>query len=94
MQLFAPTLVACCVLGSMSAVRAAPDTRPAQDIEAVAPQLHAYTQNLLFGDVWKRPELSSRDRSLITMSALVAGGHTAQMPGHFKARSTTVSNPS
>jgi 4-carboxymuconolactone decarboxylase len=67
----------------MSAVRAAPDTRPAQDIEAVAPQLQAYTQNLLFEDVWRRPELSPRDRSLITMSALVAGGHTAQMPGHL-----------
>lgn len=47
MQLFAPTLLACCLLGSMSAVRAAPDTRPAQDIETVAPQLQAsHTCNL------------------------------------------------
>ena len=53
------------------------------DIEAVAPQLHAYTQGLLFADVWKRPELPPRDRSVITMAALVAGGHTAQMTGHF-----------
>lgn len=53
------------------------------DIQAVAPQLFDYTQNLLFGEIWKRPELVRRDRSMITMAALVSGGHTAQMTGHF-----------
>jgi len=76
-------LVACSGLSGSLAAHAAPSLRPAQDIEDVAPQLQGYTEKLLFGDVWKRPELSPRDRSLITMSALVAGGHTAQMPGHF-----------
>jgi 4-carboxymuconolactone decarboxylase len=38
----------------------------------VAPKLAELTDNVLFGDVWARPELSPRDRSLITVSALIA----------------------
>ncbi len=38
----------------------------------VAPALEAYTQERLYGDVWKRPGLTSRDRSLITIAALIA----------------------
>lgn len=38
----------------------------------IAPALAAYTDNVLFGDVWKRPGLSQRDRSLITVASLVA----------------------
>jgi 4-carboxymuconolactone decarboxylase len=43
-----------------------------QTLRATAPALAAYTDNVLFGDVWKRPGLSKRDRSLITVAALVA----------------------
>ncbi|QJP13125.1 cupin domain-containing protein [Starkeya sp. ORNL1] len=49
----------------------------------VAPALGAYTDEVLFGDVWKRTELAPRDRSMVTIAALIAGGHTAQMTGHF-----------
>jgi 4-carboxymuconolactone decarboxylase len=49
----------------------------------VAPALGAYTDEVLFGDVWKRTELAPRDRSMVTIAALIAGGHTGQMPGHF-----------
>jgi len=52
-------------------------------VHAVAPALAAYTDDVLFGEVWERSELSKRDRSLVTVSALVAGGHTEQMQGHF-----------
>lgn len=38
----------------------------------VAPALDDITQNVLFGDVWERPGLSKRDRSLITVATLVA----------------------
>jgi 4-carboxymuconolactone decarboxylase len=38
---------------------------------------------VLFGDVWARPELSSRDRSLIIVAALIAGGNTDQLRGHL-----------
>ncbi|HET9649164.1 MAG TPA: carboxymuconolactone decarboxylase family protein, partial [Microlunatus sp.] len=41
----------------------------------VAPKLAALTDDVLFDDVWNRPELSPRDRSLITVAALTAGGN-------------------
>ena len=37
-----------------------------------------------FGDIWVRPELSPRDRSLITVAALIAGGNTEQLGGHLQ----------
>ena len=48
-----------------------------------APKLADLTENVLFGDVWERPQLSKRDRSLITCAALVATGKTEQMDFHF-----------
>jgi 4-carboxymuconolactone decarboxylase len=64
--------------------KARPDPKPSPDVLEVTPQLYQYTTELLFGEVWKRKELSPRDRSLITLSALVSGGQTAQMTGHVK----------
>jgi 4-carboxymuconolactone decarboxylase len=49
-----------------------------------APALAAYTDKVLFGDLWRRPELSARDRSLITVAALVAGYRTNELPFHLK----------
>lgn len=49
----------------------------------IAPKLAEITEDVLFGDVWERPQLSKRDRSLITCAALVAGGKTEQMNFHF-----------
>ena len=48
-----------------------------------APKLAELTDEVLFGDVWARPELSPRDRSLVTVAALVAGGNTEQLAGHL-----------
>ena len=45
-----------------------------EDVRSVAPALEAYTQERLYGDVWKRPDLAARDRSLITIAALIARG--------------------
>jgi 4-carboxymuconolactone decarboxylase len=42
-----------------------------------------YTAELLFRELWLRPGLASRDRSLVTVSALVAGGQVAQIPYHL-----------
>jgi 4-carboxymuconolactone decarboxylase len=39
---------------------------------------------LLFGDIWARSVLSPRDRSLITVAALITGGNTEQLPGHLE----------
>lgn len=48
-----------------------------------APKLVELTDDVLFSDIWERPELSKRDRSLITCAALVATGKTEQMDFHF-----------
>jgi 4-carboxymuconolactone decarboxylase len=41
------------------------------------------TDDVLFGDVWRRPELAPRDRSLITVAALITGGNTEQLRAHL-----------
>jgi 4-carboxymuconolactone decarboxylase len=48
-----------------------------------APKLAELTDDVLFADVWNRPELSARDRSLITVAVLAAGGHTGQLGFHL-----------
>src|SRR5580693_4732374 len=50
----------------------------------VAPKLVDLTEKVLFGDVWERPGLSKRDRSLITVAALVALNRTEQLRGHLE----------
>lgn len=49
----------------------------------IAPQLAVYSDEVLNGDLWERPQLSKRDRSLITCAALVCLGRTEQMSAHF-----------
>ena len=49
-----------------------------------APKLAELTDDVLFADVWNRPELSARDRSLITIAVLAAGGHTGQLGFHLR----------
>jgi 4-carboxymuconolactone decarboxylase len=49
----------------------------------IAPALDEYTAKVLFGDVWKRPGLSPRDRSLVTVAALVALYRTNELPFHL-----------
>ena len=53
-------------------------------VRGVAPALVNYTEKLLFGDVWERPGLSKRDRSLITIAALVALYRRDQIPAHIE----------
>jgi 4-carboxymuconolactone decarboxylase len=50
----------------------------------IAPALGDYTDDVLFGDVWKRPQLSPRDRSLVTVTCLVANYRINEMPFHIK----------
>lgn len=49
----------------------------------VSPKLADLTADVLFGDVWERSQLSKRDRSLITVAALVALYRTDQLRGHI-----------
>jgi 4-carboxymuconolactone decarboxylase len=48
------------------------------------PKLAEITDNVLFGDVWQRPELSKRDRSLITVAALIALNRPEQLRSHLR----------
>src|SRR3954452_8835671 len=61
-----------------------PASSAQQTIGDIAPKLTQLTDDVLFGDVWERPGLSKRDRSLITVTALVALYRTEQMPFHMR----------
>lgn len=50
----------------------------------IAPAFAELTDEVLFGDVWERPGLSKRDRSLITVASLVALYRTNELPFHLK----------
>ena len=54
-----------------------------EDIQAVSPALASYTQMSISEDLWKRPGLSPRDRSLVTVSALIARSQTIGMLHYF-----------
>ena len=58
-------------------------TRAQQLMGGIAPKLAELTDNVLFGDVWERPQLSKRDRSLATVSALVAMNRPDQLRSHL-----------
>lgn len=49
-----------------------------------SPKLVELTDEVLFGDVWERSGLSKRDRSLVTVAALIANGNTEQLGSHLK----------
>ncbi|MCU1473009.1 carboxymuconolactone decarboxylase family protein [Amnibacterium sp.] len=55
-----------------------------RSIGDVAPKLAALTDDVLFEDVWVRTQLAARDRSLITVAALVAGGDADQLRFHLR----------
>src|SRR6202011_2192927 len=56
---------------------------PRERLRAVVPKLADLTEGVLFGDVWERPGLSKRDRSLITVGVLTALYRTDQLRGHI-----------
>jgi 4-carboxymuconolactone decarboxylase len=52
-------------------------------VQLVAPALEKYTQQQLLEGLWRRPGLSPRDRSIVTVSALIARNQTTEMPFYF-----------
>ena len=54
-----------------------------QQFGKVAPGIVQYTTDVLFRDLWLRPDLAPRDRSLVTVSALIASGQVAQIAYHL-----------
>jgi 4-carboxymuconolactone decarboxylase len=77
--------------GASAGVGAA-QPRPSQRaIGDFAPKLAELTDDVLYGDVWERPELSKRDRSLVTVAALIALNRPDQLRSHLiKARENGV----
>jgi 4-carboxymuconolactone decarboxylase len=55
----------------------------ARQFGGFAPGLVSFTDDVLFGQVWTRPGLSPRDRSLVTVAALTAGGNAEQLTYHL-----------
>jgi len=52
-------------------------------VRLVSPALEKYSEDTLLKDVWKRPDLSPRDRSIVTVAALIARNQAIEMPTHF-----------
>jgi 4-carboxymuconolactone decarboxylase len=71
-----------------------PEQTPAQKIIGdFLPKMVSLTDETLFGDIWERRELSPRDRSLITVAALITNGSTEQLSGHLaRARENGVTD--
>jgi 4-carboxymuconolactone decarboxylase len=62
---------------TIEGLKAMPTT---EDIRAVAPALEKYAKGVVLGDLWKRLELSARDRSIVTLAALIARDQTVELP--------------
>jgi 4-carboxymuconolactone decarboxylase len=74
-------------LGAASPADAQPNTPTEQEramttenLGTVSPALERYAQETLFGDLWRRPDLSPRDRSIVTVAALIARHQTLELP--------------
>jgi 4-carboxymuconolactone decarboxylase len=87
MKRLVTTIAALCLMAPASAQAdpttttqgAKPMLTPA-DIRTVAPALERYNQGVLLGDLWKRPGLSPRDRSIVTFAALIARNQAVELP--------------
>jgi 4-carboxymuconolactone decarboxylase len=89
MKLTAAMIASLCLMGSALA-QGGPTPKQGskpmltpEHLRAVAPALEKYSQNALLGDLWKRPGLSPRDRSIVTLAALIARNQTIEMPAYL-----------
>lgn len=84
--LFAAALTATSMGASACAGPDRPDSSPgtaAVNVEAVSPALADYRDRVIEGDVWQRPGMSPRDRSVVTVAALIARDQTVDMEREF-----------
>jgi 4-carboxymuconolactone decarboxylase len=88
MRLLTPAIASFFILASPVAhadqVKGAsmPNSPSLRDIRAVSPALEKYANTTIQEDLWKRPGLTPRDRSIVTMAALIARNQTVEMPRH------------
>jgi 4-carboxymuconolactone decarboxylase len=69
---------------SPNRVTSSEPSRAQQLMGDIAPKLAELTDDVLYADIWKRPELSKRDRSLVTVAALIAMNRPDQLRSHFR----------
>lgn len=81
MKFIAPTAAALAL--AVTAQAQQPTSVAPQAMQEITPALADFTDKVLFGDLWKRPGLPPRDRSLVTVAVLIATGKTAQLEGHL-----------
>ena len=65
-------------------IKPTPPSPNRDKVRAIVPKLIDLSEKVLFGDVWERPGLSKRDRSMITCAALVALNRSEQLKGHLE----------
>ncbi|WP_370986157.1 carboxymuconolactone decarboxylase family protein [Bradyrhizobium sp. DN5] len=92
------TLLSLCLFagaaaGQTSIAGVNPMPKP-EDVRAVAPALEGYAQKFVLGDLWKRPGLSRRDRSIVTVAALIARDQTVELPSYLALALDTGVKPS
>ena len=61
----------------------APPSAKRDRIKGFVPALVDYTNDVVYGDLWERPGLSKRDRSLVTLAALIAAYRPEQLESHL-----------
>lgn len=59
-------------------------SHPREAARAFTPGLSAFVDNTLYPEIWSDPALAPRERSLITVAALIAAGHTDELPAHLR----------
>jgi 4-carboxymuconolactone decarboxylase len=76
------TLAAATLTSGSNAMTATSNAR--KNFGDIAPALADYTDKVLFGDLWERPNLSPRDRSLVTIASLISLYRHNELPFHLK----------
>jgi 4-carboxymuconolactone decarboxylase len=74
------SIVASAASGQQTTIEGLKTMPTAEDIRAVAPALEKYAKGVVLGDLWKRPGLPGRDRSIVTVAALIARDQTVEQP--------------
>src|SRR5947207_5102478 len=87
MKRLAATFASLCLICASSAQSNPTKSKPRahsmvtrNDVRTVAPALDRYAQDRVLGDLWKRPGLSPRDRSIVTIAVLITRNQTIEMP--------------
>ena len=83
-RLFIAAIVSATLIACLPSMAASMDTPAAEAVRAVAPALDKFRRDAVFGSLWKRPDLSPRDRSMVTLSALIARDQTIELPFYLE----------